>query len=179
MLNSKPNNKNYHQGNFIPTYKDKVLKLNTQGGIYYRSSLEIKVMKYLDNNPNIIKWGAECLSIPYQLTHYETNGDINLKKHTYYPDFYYEIKSRDGSIKQIIAEVKPMKEFLMVQKLNEMNFKIPDNPTLKNLKNIEYDIKMAQKNSEKWAAMIKFCDKKGYNFIIITEETLKKFSNYL
>ena len=38
MINSKPNNSRYHGGNFIPTNKDKVLKLNTQGGVYYRSS---------------------------------------------------------------------------------------------------------------------------------------------
>jgi hypothetical protein len=42
MLNSKPNNSNYNQGNYIPQYKDKVLKLNNQGGIYYRSSWEKK-----------------------------------------------------------------------------------------------------------------------------------------
>jgi G:T-mismatch repair DNA endonuclease (very short patch repair protein) len=42
------------------------------------------------------------------------------------------------------------------------------------LKNFEYDLKMAQKNSEKWKTMIKFCDKKGWEFIIITEDHLKK-----
>jgi hypothetical protein len=33
---------------------------------------------------------------------------------------------------------------------------------------------MAQKNSEKWKTMIKYCDLKGWDFIIITEEHLKK-----
>ena len=44
MINSKPNNSKYHGGNFIPTNKDKVLKLNTQGGVYYRSSWEQKIL---------------------------------------------------------------------------------------------------------------------------------------
>jgi hypothetical protein len=34
MLNSKPNNKKYHQGNYIPNNKDKVLKLNSEGGCF-------------------------------------------------------------------------------------------------------------------------------------------------
>ena len=42
MINSVPNNKKYHQGLFIPINKDKVIKLNSLGGLYYRSSLEKK-----------------------------------------------------------------------------------------------------------------------------------------
>jgi hypothetical protein len=42
MINSKPNNKKYHQGNYIPINKGKVFKLNNEGGLYYRSGLEKK-----------------------------------------------------------------------------------------------------------------------------------------
>ena len=42
MINSKPNNPKYNQGLFTPKYKDKVIKLNNQGGLFYRSSLERK-----------------------------------------------------------------------------------------------------------------------------------------
>lgn len=173
MINSKPNNTNYHQGNYVPKNKEKIIKLNSQGGIYYRSSWEVKIMTWLDNNENITRWGAECITIPYQLTHYEKNGDINLKSHNYYPDFYYEINI-NGTIKKVVAEVKSMKEYSMVQKLQEMKLSVPDNGNLKKLRNFEYDLKMAQKNSEKWKTMIKFCDRKGWDFIIITEDILKK-----
>ena len=88
MLNSKPNNSKYHGGNYIPKYKDKVLKLNTQGGVYYRSSWEKKIMTWLDHNRSVTKWGAECMRIPYQITHYE-GGDVRVKEHSYFPDFYY------------------------------------------------------------------------------------------
>lgn len=174
MLNSKPNNTNYHQGNYIPVFKDKVIKLNDQGGIFYRSSWEKKIITWLDNNPKIKSWGSECVSIPYQLTHFERNGDLNIRNHSYYPDFYYEIDNGDGTTRKVIAEVKPMKEYLMVQKITEKSLTIPENVTLKKLKNIEYDLKMAHKNKTKWETMIKFCDKKGWDFIIITEEHLKK-----
>lgn len=174
MLNSKPNNSNYHQGNYIPKYKDKVIKLNNWGGVHYRSSWEKKIMTWLDNNSSIIKWGSECLRIPYQMTHFD-NGDTKVKEHSYYPDFYYEMRSSSGELRQVVVEVKPMKEYKMVQQLNEGKLEVPQNGA-KKLKNFEYDLKMAYKNKQKWETMIKWCNKKGYEFIIITEEHLKKFN---
>jgi hypothetical protein len=35
---------------------------------------------------------------------------------------------------------------------------------------------MAYKNKNKWETMINWCNKKGYEFIIITEENLKRFN---
>lgn len=175
MLNSKPNNDKYHNGNYIPKNKDKVLKLNSEGGIYYRSSWEKKIMIYLDLNESIIKWGAENLAIPYQMTHFE-KGDLKVKGHCYYPDFYYEIKSKDGTIKTVVAEVKPKSEYNDVLLFEKKLFEIPNDASIKKLKNIEYKFKMAQKNSDKWQTMIKYCQKKGWDFIIITEDHLKRFN---
>ena len=174
MLNAKPNNTKYHQGNYIPKYKDKVLKLNTQSGVYYRSSWEKKIMTWLDLNKSVIKWGAECMRIPYQMTHHG-GGDVKIKEHSYFPDFYYEMRDGKGVLKQVVVEVKPYKEFKMVQELNEGRLKVPEKG-LKKLKNFEYDLKMAHKNKNKWETMIKWCNKKGYEFIIITELHLKKFN---
>jgi len=175
MLNSKPNNDKYHNGNYIPKNRDKVVKLNSEGGIYYRSSWEKKIMIYLDLNENIIKWGAETLAIPYQMTHFE-KGDLKVKGHCYYPDFYYEIKSKDGTIKTVVAEVKPKSEYNDVLLFEKKLFEIPNDASIKKLKNIEYKFKMAQKNSDKWQTMIKYCQKKGWDFIIITEDHLKRFN---
>lgn len=174
MLNSKPNNSKYHGGNYIPKNISKVVKLNTQGGVYYRSSWEKKIMHWLDYKKEIIKWGAECMRIPYQMTHFE-NGDMKIKEHSYFPDFYYEMRNKDGVLKQVVVEVKPMKDYKMVQALNEGRLEVPESG-IKKLKNFEYDLKQAQRNREKWNSMIKWCDKKGFEFIIITEEHLKKFS---
>ena len=175
MINSTPNNKRYHQGNYIPKYKDKVLKLNSQGGVFYRSSWEKKIITWLDNKKEIIKWGSECLRIPYQMTHV-VNGDLRVKEHSYYPDYYYEIKLSDGSIKCVVAEVKPKAEYNDAIMFTEGKFQTPDKTSLKKLQSLEYKFKMAQKNAEKWQTMIKWCEKKGYDFIIITEDHLKKFN---
>ena len=172
MINSKPNNKNYNQGNYIPKNINKVYKLNNEGGLYYRSGLEKKFMFWLDNNENIVIWGCENLEIPYQMTHFD-NGDVKIKNHRYYPDFYYKIKNSDGSIKDIVVEVKPQKEYEMVLKLSEGKIE-PTSGSLKKLKSQEYDVKMGYKNKVKWETMIKWCNKKGYEFIIITEKHLGK-----
>jgi hypothetical protein len=79
--------------------------------------------------------------------------------------------------KKVVAEVKPMKEYKMVLNLQEKKLQVPDSKSsMKKMKNFEYDLKMAQKNSEKWKTMISYCEKKGWDFIIITEEHLKKFN---
>lgn len=174
MINSRPNNSNYNQGNYIPQNKDKVIKLNTEGGVYFRSSWEKKIMTWLDHKDEIIKWGAECLKIPYQMTHFD-NGDAKIKNHVYYSDFYYEMRKSNGELRQVVVEVKPQKEYNMVLALNEGKLKVPEKGT-KKLKNFEYDLKMAYKNKQKWETMIKWCNQKGYDFIIITEENLKRFS---
>ena len=174
MINSKPSNSNYNSGNYIPKNKDKVLKLNTQGGVYFRSSWEKKIMVWLDLKPEIIQWGAECLEIPYQMTHFE-NGDTKIKAHRYYPDFFYRMRSSDGVLKEVVVEVKPLKDYNMVIALSEGKLQTPEKG-LKKLKSFEYDIKQAQKNREKWMAMIEWCKIKGFEFIIITEENLKRFN---
>jgi hypothetical protein len=177
MLNSRPNNERYKQGNYLPINKDKVIKLNDERGVYYRSSWEYKVMFWLDTNESILRWGAECLTIPYQSNDI-VNGELVLKEHCYYPDFYYELKIGD-KVRCVVAEVKPYKEYKMVQtlldikenKINESDIKIPDGG--KKLKNFEYDLKTAQKNLAKWETIIRWCDIKGYEFKIITELNLK------
>jgi hypothetical protein len=166
MLNSKPNNSNYNQGNYVPKNKDKVLKLNNNGGVYFRSSWEKKIMTWLDLNEKIIKWGAECMKIPYQMTHFD-NGDTRVKEHCYYPDFYYELKREDGSISKVVAEVKPYSETIEP--------KLSSNPTAKQMKNFEYALKMYNKNLSKWTYMIEYCQRKGFEFIIITEKVFLSF----
>jgi hypothetical protein len=173
MINSRPNNKKYHQGNYIPLNKDKVLKLNNEGGVYFRSSLEKKIMVWLDNSKNIRLWCAEYLQVPYQLTH-NISGVPTIKNHTYYPDFYYELVKDGDIIQKVVVEVKPQSEYNDAILFTEGKFHIPDNATLHKLRNLEYRFKMAQKNAEKWKTMIKWCNMKGFEFIIVTEDTFKK-----
>lgn len=175
MINSAPNNKNYHNGNYIPKNIEKVMKLNSQGGVFYRSSWEQKIMIWLDSNKSIKKWTAESIEIPYQVTEFN-KGELDLKKRRYYPDFYYEIENKNGEITKVVAEVKPMSEYNDVVLLSENKFDIKKNASLKQLKSLEYRFKMANKNLAKWETIIKYCQIKGWKFIVITEQHLKKFN---
>lgn len=166
MLNSAPKQGGkYHQGLFTPVNKDKVIKLNSQGGLYYRSGLEQKMMIYLDNNDKIINWGAEHLKIPYTKTEWVSESqEYRTTEHTYYPDFYYELKRENGTISKVVAEVKPYSETIEPV--------LNPNPSAKQLKNFEYSLKMYNKNLSKWSYMIDYCKRKGFEFIIITEKVL-------
>lgn len=166
MLNSAPRQTSkYHQGLFVPLNKNKVIKLNSQGGLYYRSGLEQKMMIYLDNNSKIVNWGAEHLGIPYTKTEWNSERqEYKTTEHTYYPDFYYELKRDDGLVSKVIAEVKPYSETLEPV--------LKPNPSAKQMKNFEYSLKMYNKNLSKWSYMIDYCKKKGFEFIIITEKVL-------
>ena len=164
MLNSAPNkNKNYKQGLYIPKYKDKIIKLNNQGGLFYRSGLEQKFMIYLDNNENIVHWNTELIKIPYMKNAWNNKlTEMNVSEHTYYPDFYYELKRKDGSIQKVVAEVKPYKDTKPPQ--------LKQNPNTQQLKNFEYSLKEYAKNLDKWKYCIDWCEKKGFAFIIITDK---------
>jgi hypothetical protein len=166
MLNSAPRQKTkYHQGLYIPKNKDKVIKLNNQGGLFYRSGMELKFFTYLDNNPNIINYAAEHLKIPYTQTQWVSESqEFETTNHTYYPDFYYELKRADGTISKVVAEVKPYSETIEPV--------LAPKPTAKQMKNFEYALKMYNKNLSKWTYMIDYCEKKGFEFIIITEKIL-------
>ena len=167
MINSAPKQSTkYRQGLYVPRNLNKVIKLNSQGGLYYRSGLEQKMMVYLDSNENIIFWGAEHLRVPYVKTEwFSESQEFKTTEHGYYPDFYYELKRSDGSVSRVVAEVKPHSETIEP--------KLQEKPTSKQLKNFEYALKMYNKNLSKWKAMIEYCERKGFEFIIITEQHLK------
>jgi hypothetical protein len=123
------------------------------------------MMIYLDNNDKIINWGAEHLKIPYTKTEWiSEKQDYKTSEHTYYPDFYYELKKDDGTISKVVAEVKPYSETIEPV--------LASKPTAKQLKNFEYALKMYNKNLSKWTYMIDYCQRKGFEFIIITEKIL-------
>ena len=161
MLNSKPNmNQKYKQGLFIPKNKEKVIKLNNQEGLYFRSGLEQKLMIYLDNNENVIKWNTELIKIPYMKQTWDNKLlEMVLAEHVYYPDFYYELRKPDGSTSIVIAEVKPYDQTKPP--------KLKENATNRQIRNFEYELKEYSKNLDKWKYCIEWCKNKGFEFIII------------
>ena len=120
--------------------------------IIYRSTWEIKVMNYLDENPNVIWWGSEELPIPYY-------SPVDKKKHRYFPDFIAKMRKADGTVMTYVIEVKPEKQTQPPTQKRKTKTYL--------LEAITYVI-----NNDKWYAAEEFCKDHGWQFQILTEKHL-------
>ena len=138
----------WRQGIFIPNNIDKFIGERA----IYRSGLELKFFRFCDNNENVLKWGSENVVVPYR-------SPLDNRMHRYYVDNFIVIK--EGSeIKKYLVEIKPYKQTLK--------------PTTKYKKkqHIIYEQKAYITNQAKWEAAKKYGKKRGYSFIILTENEL-------
>ena len=71
--------------------------------IIYRSSWELKFMKYCDMSPSIMEWGSEEIVIPYR-------SPLDGRVHRYFPDFYVKCRTTIGTTAKYVIEVKPAKQ---------------------------------------------------------------------
>jgi len=140
----------YLQGKFVPKHPEKYV--GDVSNIFFRSSWERKAMIFFDDNPNILKWNSEEIPIPYI-------SPIDNLPHRYFPDFLIMVKTRDGSIKKIMVEVKPSIQC------------VP--PTQKkNTKRMLLEVKTYSINISKWAAARKWCSEHNMEFQILDEFSL-------
>lgn len=121
--------------------------------IIYRSSWECKVMDWLDKNPDIISWASEELIIPYI-------SPVDGRWHRYFPDFLVKVKTKDGTMKTMMLEVKPKKQTIP-----------PVQPTRKTKKFIQEVVTWGI-NQAKWKAAEDYCLDRGWQFKVITEDHL-------
>ena len=141
----------YRQGQFTPVNKEKYI------GIYpiiYRSGWERKFMGWLDLQPSILKWSSESIIIPYI-------HPIKKRAARYFPDFFMEVKEKNGKIVRYLVEVKPSKET-----------RKPRKGRRKKASTLIYENFTYLQNLSKWAAAKRWCDKKGILFKIVTEKEL-------
>jgi hypothetical protein len=139
-----------YKGKFKPTNPQKYVGDATN--IIYRSSWELKAMKYFDMNKNVLNWSSEELFIPY-------HSPVDNKQHRYFPDFLIQVKKKDDLIETYLIEVKPS---VQTQKPTQKR------KTARFLReSITYTV-----NQAKWRAADIFCQKNGWKFIILTEYEL-------
>lgn len=143
---------NYTQGKFKPKNPGKYNGDVTN--IIYRSSYELKFMQYCDLSENILTYQSEEFYIPYI-------SPIDGRYHRYFPDFFIKYKDKHGEIRKAVIEVKPKKDL-----------KEPDKNPKRKTKSWVYQVKTWAVNQQKWSAARKFCDEKGWEFRIFTEEEL-------
>lgn len=120
--------------------------------VIYRSSWELKVMKWLDENPSVLWWSSEELIIRYR-------SPVDQKMHRYFPDFVVRLKQKDGKENTVVIEIKPYKQTMM--------------PTQKRkTKRFLQEVATYAINQEKWRAADLFCKEHGWQFKVLTEKDL-------
>ena len=72
-----------YKGRYIPKNPNKYKGDPTN--IIYRSSWELKLMRYLDEHSDVVQWASEEFFIPYK-------SPIDGRYHRYFPDFWMKRK---------------------------------------------------------------------------------------
>jgi hypothetical protein len=140
-----------YKGTFKPKNPQKYRGDPTK--IIYRSRWELMVMQKFDSHPDILEWSSEEIIIPYI-------SPIDNRRHRYFPDFYMKKRNPDGTIENVIIEVKP--------------FAQTKPPTVQNKPNRRYitEVQTWGINSAKWKNAEAYCEDRGWKFQIITEKDL-------
>lgn len=142
--------KRFKQGLYTPTNPEKYIgDLNK---INYRSSWELSMNKFLDNNVKVIRWAVEPWPIQYLKP---TTGRI----HKYFPDYYIELLDKNNRIRKIVMEIKPESQTKKTRSRNPKN---------KLYEEVQFAV-----NTAKWQACKAFCDQHGLEFQLVTEKTMK------
>ena len=115
--------------------------------VIYRSSWELRVMKYLDNQPKVEWWASEEMFVRYR-------SPIDERIHRYYPDFVVKTKE-----KTFMLEVKP---FHQTQKPKQK----------RKTKKFLQEAATYAINQQKWRAADMFCQEHGWLFKLVTEKDL-------
>jgi hypothetical protein len=140
-----------YQGIFRPKNPKKYI--GDSNNIVYRSSWECRVMNWFDQNEDIISWASEELIVPYK-------SPIDNRFHRYFPDFIVKVKTRDGTMKTLMIEVKPKKQT------------VPPEPRKRITKQYVTEVTTYGVNQAKWKAAQEYCLDRGWEFKIMTEEHL-------
>ena len=140
-----------YQGIFRPKNPQKYI--GDSNNIVYRSSWECRVMNWFDQNDDIVSWASEELIVPYK-------SPIDNRFHRYFPDFIVKVKTRDGTMKTLMIEVKPKKQT------------VPPEPRKRVTKQYVTEVTTYGVNQAKWKAAHEYCLDRGWEFKIMTEEHL-------
>lgn len=141
----------YHQGKYKIKNRDKYL--GDPDNIVYRSSWELKVLQWLDNHPDVISFSSEEIVIPYI-------SPADGRYHRYFPDFFVKIRSKDGTIKSMILEVKPHAQAIEPVKKTKITKRYINEV-------VTYGV-----NQAKWKAAEEYCKDRKWEFKVLTEHDL-------
>lgn len=144
----------YYKGRFTPKNPQKYKGNPTN--IIYRSLWERNLMSRFDIDPNILEWNSEEFFVLYR-----TPLDPPEKIRRYFPDFWVKMRNRNGIIVEKVIEVKP-----------KAQTQAPKGKRI--TKKLLTETERYVINDSKWEAARKYCAKRGWEFVILTEDDLFK-----
>jgi len=115
----------------------------------YRSSWEFTFMSFCDNNPAVLNWASEAISIPYF-------NPVKGRQTIYVPDFLVVYVDANQKQHTELVEIKPSTE-----------------TTMESARSYR-DKLMVAMNMAKWAAADSFCRAQNMKFRVITEHDIFK-----
>jgi len=121
--------------------------------IVYRSSWELRFMKWCDMNESVLEWGSENVVIPYK-------SPVDKRVHRYFVDFYIKVKNKDGQVHKYLVEIKPSK------------FTKPPEKPKRKTKHFIQEVFTYGVNQAKWKAADEYCKDRKMKFLVITENDL-------
>ena len=141
----------YRQGVYKPINRK---KYSGNKDPIYRSSWELKFFKWADNNDRVVRWGSENIIIPYI-------SPLDRKVHRYFVDNFIVFLNKENKPKKYLIEIKP-----------SMSVTKPVVSSSKKKQTLIYEQRTWVINQAKWEAAKRWADKKGYEFLILTEKEL-------
>ena len=139
-----------YKGWFTPKHRSKYK--GDSENVVYRSSWELRVMKWLDENPSVIWWASEELIIKYR-------SPLDQKINRYFPDFIVRLKQKNGTESTVVIEIKPQKQTVKPEQKRKTKRYLQEAAT--------YAV-----NQEKWRAADLFCKEHGWQFKVLTEKDI-------
>jgi hypothetical protein len=131
----------YAQGKYTVKNPDKYIGRKSPT---YRSSWEFTFMSFCDNNPAVINWASEAISIPYY-------NPVKGRQTIYVPDFLVVYVDANQKQHTEIVEIKPSTE-----------------TTMESAKSYR-DKLMVAMNMAKWAAADNWARANNMRFRVVTE----------
>lgn len=113
----------------------------------FRSSWELMFFMFCDNNPSVIQWASEAISIPYK-------NPLTGKQSIYIPDVFIMYQNKHGKRIAELVEIKPSAQ-----------------TNLTEARSIR-DKAAVVINNAKWAAAAAYCKRIGIKFRVVTEAEL-------
>ena len=121
--------------------------------VVWRSTWELKFMKWCDHNPAVLEWGSETVVIPYI-------SPVDNRIHRYFVDFYMKVLDKNKSTTKYLIEIKPEKFTRPPVKPKRITKRFIDEV-------FQYGV-----NDAKWKAAFEYCEDRNMKFMVLTEKDL-------